>query len=423
MDVNISVEKRHINPQKIAVTQYESGTTILNFYLDSYMAGGVNLRNYKAYAVTSINGFVDMVELTKTNTSSGMTLTWVLSERTLRYAGAITYKIVFKSSEKADTSVFNTYNAIIQNCSSPDADNKIVADVPSVLKQQFDLIQTLSGAFGSEIVYMPVGGSIPYEERLAGRVYYQWLGSPTTSARCATGVVNLGDKPYADSGLYINGVHVYVDNTSDAAFVIEPDSWVDAINAADCGVTATDISAGGDIILKLIAKDAGSSGNYITISLSLAQYGAGKGKTNPSGGHVSGTCLTGGSDVIVATETPDGQFEDAHGNLLTMTRADIQDKLDKKVDKESTWGIPDYTKGVALAANSTTTIESNGIVVVRLPNKNTTGRCYINGVEVAGDNWNWDGSQPSWVTFIVGVGDIVELTIKVTGNFYPFKKN
>ena len=423
MDVNISVENRHINPQKIAVTQYEAGTTTLKFNLDSQTVVQNNLKNYKAYAVTSINGYIDMVELTKTNTSSGMTLTWVLSERTLRYAGAITYKIVFKSSEKADTSVFNTYNAIIQNSVSIDADNQIVADVPSVLKQHFDLIQTLSGSFGNEVVYMPVGGSIPHEERLAGRLYYQWLNTPTTSARCATAVVNLGDKPYADSGLYINGVHVYVDDTSDVAYVIESEAWVDAINAANCGVTATDISDSGKIILKLIAKEAGSAGNDITLELGTALYGAGKNNTNPSNGRVSGTRLTGGSDVIVATETPDGQFEDAHGNLLTTTRVDVQDKLDKKVDKESTWGIPDYTKGVELSADLTTTIDSNGIVVVKFPNKNTTGRCYINEVEVAGDNWNWDGSQPSWATFVVGKGDVVRLGNRITGNFYPFKKN
>lgn len=322
MDLRIT-NNREITPCKIAVKQFDYNTTTLTFRRDSYKYDQIDLRNYKAYAVTSLNGDIDMTELTTTLDGSELVITWslakTLNERPLlNKNGAISYQIVFKENE-GGAAVFSTYQGIIQNSASIDADNTLSANYPTVMKQWLDLINARSGAMHSEIVYMPAGGAIPIEERTVGTLYYQWEEASTSTALAANGIVNLGENPYADSGLYINGTHIYVDNSSETVFVIDPTVWVDAINAANVGVIASDDSLDGEIRILLTASTAGEAGNSITYELGLAQYGAGKGQNNPSGGKTQGATLSGGSDAITGVDTPIGHFEDHFGNVLGVT--------------------------------------------------------------------------------------------------------
>lgn len=311
---------REIYPQKVATKQGEAQTTILRFTRDSYKYDQIDLRNYKAYAVTCFNGELDMTELTKEVSGSELILTWSLSERVLRYAGCISYQIVFKG-DKDSAAVFSTYQGIIQNSASID-ESKLVGDYPTIMKQWLDLINARSGAVPHKVVYMLPGNSIPVAERVAGTLYYQWEEAASTSATAATGTVNLGSSPYADSGLYINGVHVYVDDTSDTVYVLEPSVWVEAINNANCGVIASDVSDD-EVKILLTASTVGRAGNAITYDLGLAQYGAGKGLNNPSGGSTQGATLTGGYDAQAGVEKPIGQFEDHFGNVLARTGAKL----------------------------------------------------------------------------------------------------
>lgn len=313
------VNNREIKPQKVAVKQGEAGTTVLTFTRDSYKYDQIDLRKYKAYAITSCNGVVDMTECTTSVSGSQLIINWVLSEYTLRHAGVINYQIVFKDREDS-AAVFNTYQAIIQCSESLDVENKITADYPTILQQNLDLIQTLSGEFGAEITYIPAGGDIPVEERLAGRLYYRWLEKHTSRATTATGRINLGHQPYADCGLYINGVHVYVDDTSAETYVIDAGTWVDAINSAACGVMATDVSSD-TIEILLTATSSGAAGNSITLAFGAPLYGVGKGITNPCECTLSGAALTGGADEQVGVEYPTGYFEDSNGNILGYTRS------------------------------------------------------------------------------------------------------
>lgn len=183
--MDIIVNKRQIIPYKVGVKQFESETTTLVFTLDSYKYDQVDLRKYKAYAVTSINGLVDMTELAMSVNGTEIKLTWIVQERTLRYAGAINYQIVFKenAADGDNTAVFNTYEAILQCSESVDAERPIQANYPTILKQWLDLINSLAGTYDAEVIYMPVGQSIPYEERLAGRLYYQILDATTYEGR------------------------------------------------------------------------------------------------------------------------------------------------------------------------------------------------------------------------------------------------
>lgn len=169
------LNNREIKPYKVAVKQFESETTTLTFTRDSYMYDQVDLRNYKAYAVTCIGGAVDMTELTYEIVDGKLVITWVVQEYTLRQAGNITYQIVFK--ENADdgegTGVFYTYEALLQCSESIDTDRPIAANYPTIMKQWLDLINNLSGTISAGIVYMGVGEAIPVETRLAGQIYYQ----------------------------------------------------------------------------------------------------------------------------------------------------------------------------------------------------------------------------------------------------------
>lgn len=313
--VDITLSDKQMKPAVIHTDQFENGVHILRFTIADYMQNNVDLRKYKAYVVTSLNGVPDIAEIPYTISSRKLILTWSLSAYTLKDPGIIQYQIKFAQSAADATGVWWSYKGVLINRVSINADDYVSANYPTLMKQWLDHMHTLSGAFGSPVTYMNVGESIPVDERLDGRIYYQWLEIPNSRATCATGIVNLGEQPYADSGLYINDVHICVD-TSSPAFVLDAGAWVDAINAANCGVIASDISAGNDVILFITAKTPGAAGNAITLELTTATYGGGKGISNPSEGHLSGSTLTGGSNARTATTTPTGQFEDAHGNIL-----------------------------------------------------------------------------------------------------------
>lgn len=405
MKLNIT-NNREIKPQKVSVKQGESNTTVLRFERDSYKYDQIDLRDYKAYVVTCLNGNIDITELPVTNEGAKLILTWTLSDYTLRHAGALAYQIVFKGNEDS-AAVFNTYQAILQISSSLDGDNYVSANYPTLLKQWLDLIDARSGSVDNKVVYAPVGSDIPVQERNAGTLYYLWEEPHTTSATCATGKVYLGEYPYADSGLYINGKHIYVDNSSETVFVAEPSVWVDTINAANCGVIASDISRDDEIIILLTAETAGASGNNITYDLGIAQYGAGVGKTNPSGGKTIGSTLTGGSDTQEGVESPDGRFEDHFGNKLTRTHAELA----------AYSMVPDYAKAISVTENPYIA-PSNGLFIVKASD-NGYSKIEISSVII--DSNSNAGVQV--VTAVVAKGDSISWSADRGCYFIPCKTN
>lgn len=178
MDISIKISNRELNPAVVNFFQFENETTTLNFTLDSYLYGQVDLRNYTAYAITSINGDIDMTELVKTYDAAEdkLNLTWDVQEYSLRQEGAITYQIVFKEDIKdgENTAVFYSYKGIMINRGSVDADNHITANYPTILKQWIDRINELATEFGTPIHYIMFGEDMPLSERMDGRIYYQY---------------------------------------------------------------------------------------------------------------------------------------------------------------------------------------------------------------------------------------------------------
>lgn len=399
--VDISISDKQMKPAVIHTDQFADG--VLCFTLADYMQNDKDLRKFNAYVVTSINGTIDITQVPYTVSGRSLKITWSLSSYTLKDSGVIQYQIRFSQSEADGTAVWYSYKGVIINRLSINADDHVSANYPTLLKQNQDLIHTLSGAFGSEIVYMPVGESIPVEERLAGRLYYQWLDTPTTAARCATGTVNLGERPLADSGLYINGAHIFVDNTSEEAYVLGASAWIDAIAAANCGVTASDISEGKDTILLISAKNAGEAGNNIGLELGLALYGAGANTTNPSGGRKSGSTLAGGSDIQTGVENPRGRFEDSNGNVLAYEAALAGFNIDLGTIQEQINAnaiIPDYSTAIDLSWNTDYVLEYNCVICAEIYKGGTgggNGLVYVNDVNIglyfSGDNSSFGQMQ------------------------------
>lgn len=184
MDISIKVANRELSPAVCNFFQYENQTVTLKFTLDSYKYGEVDLRNYKAYGVTSQNGMVDMTELVSTYDSAKdeLTLTWEVQEYSLRQVGPITYQICFKENadDGENTAVFYSYKGIMINRGSIDGDNHITANYPTILKQWLDRINSLASMYNAGIIYMDMGNSIPAAERLEGRLYYQFTNAEKT---------------------------------------------------------------------------------------------------------------------------------------------------------------------------------------------------------------------------------------------------
>lgn len=174
MDLNLSISNRQITPGVVKMFQFENGTTTLRITLDSYMHDAIDLRNYIPYAITSINGQIDMTELESEMVEGKLVLSWTVQDYSLRQIGAVQYQIVFKENEGdgENSAVFYSYKAILLVRESLDGDNQITAYYPTLLKQWLDRLNALSGTYDAGIVYVQPGETLDASKRLAGRLYY-----------------------------------------------------------------------------------------------------------------------------------------------------------------------------------------------------------------------------------------------------------
>ena len=201
MAYQINIANREINPSVINFFQFENQVTTLEFTLDNYIYDEVDLRNYKAYAVTSIKGSVDLTELEMNydEVDDKLILTWNVGDYTLTQEGAIVYQITFKQNENdgEDSAVWYSYKAIMINRGTVDADYKIVAEYPTImaqwLKRMDNVYETVTEAqaevmkyateFTNSVFYIDYDKTIPVADRLKGRLYYQWIDDKKTRGR------------------------------------------------------------------------------------------------------------------------------------------------------------------------------------------------------------------------------------------------
>lgn len=212
MAYQINIANREINPRVINFFTFENQVTTLEFTLDNYIYDEVDLRNYRAYAVTSNKGSVDMTELEMRydEVDDKLILTWNVGDYTLTQEGAIVYQITFKQNENdgEDSAVWYSYKAIMINRGTVDAEYKIVAEYPTIMAQWLKKMDDLYGQvndvantamsdittiqaelneyatkFTNSVFYIPYDERIPVEERMAGRLYFQYTDADKTKGR------------------------------------------------------------------------------------------------------------------------------------------------------------------------------------------------------------------------------------------------
>ena len=216
MAYQINIANREINPRVINFFALENQVTTLEFTLDNYIYDEIDLRNYKAYAVTSIKGSVDMTELEMRydDVDDKLILTWNVGDYTITQEGAIIYQITFKQNEDdgENSAVWYSYKAVMINRGTVDADHQIVAEYPTIMKQWLDKMESMedelikvkdtaidqvedtrdeaiedineiAAKFDTSVVYIPYGETIPVEDRLSNRLYYQYTDEAQTRGR------------------------------------------------------------------------------------------------------------------------------------------------------------------------------------------------------------------------------------------------
>lgn len=186
---------RQIKPAVVNLFQNNNLVDRLEFTMENYNQDNVDLSTMDAYAICYGSEFpqgLDEVKLESEVTSDGLLrVYWDLTVMTLNAAQTITYQIVFKNNEGA---VWTSYKAILFCNESLTADEEIVAQYPTILKQMegrveaksdeiIENINNMAGNFDASVVYVPYGETIPVEERLANRLYYLYTDEGHTKGR------------------------------------------------------------------------------------------------------------------------------------------------------------------------------------------------------------------------------------------------
>lgn len=173
--MDITVSDKQMKPAVVHTNQFEDGVYKMHFTIANYMQGSVDLRDYKAYVVTSIKGHIDIAEIPYTVSGTVMTLTWDVTSWTLKEEGVIQYQLRFSESAEDGTAVWFSYKGILVNRLSIPADDYVSANYPTLLKQWVDRMSQLSSIIegGESIFYMPVGQPMDVLSRVAGKLYYQ----------------------------------------------------------------------------------------------------------------------------------------------------------------------------------------------------------------------------------------------------------
>lgn len=214
-NINIEIlEDNRLFPSVFNIYQMTNNIDVATYTMEHYIIyGEKDLSTYDWYAVLiGVNGLDEVKLTTRINSNNQLEITFNLNEYITRLGNKLTYQLVAKDSIG---SVFITSKGIILNAESIKADDFIVANCPSILKQwenrildiiteinnlEIELnnkieenkneltaeirqleeelkarVEELAGSFDSAVFYMKYGETIPLEERLPNRLYYQYI--------------------------------------------------------------------------------------------------------------------------------------------------------------------------------------------------------------------------------------------------------
>lgn len=202
---------RQIRPAVINTFQNNGNVDRLEFQMKDYNQDNVDLSTMDAYAIVYGSLGLDEIKLESEVTSDGvLKIYWDLNSYTLALGEKIFYQICFKSE---GSQVWTSYKGTIFCNESLTADEEIVAQYPTILKQMEGRIETrtdeaideftviaseqlnntvervneLADNFDASVVYVPYGETIPIEDRLNNRLYYIYTDEEHSSGRFEDG--------------------------------------------------------------------------------------------------------------------------------------------------------------------------------------------------------------------------------------------
>ena len=208
---------RQIKPYVVNLFSNNNNVDKLEFTMENYNQDNVDLSTLDPYAIcygSEFLGGLDEVKLTSEVAEDGLLhIYWDLTLMSLTASQTITYQIVFKNE---DGQVWTSHKAILFANESLTADEEIVAQYPTILKQMEgrieiktdEAVEAVEGAvieitnnvsnevnnaltqvnqmaesFDASVVYIPYGETIPVANRVSNRLYYQYTNYEHTKGR------------------------------------------------------------------------------------------------------------------------------------------------------------------------------------------------------------------------------------------------
>ena len=173
MALNIQVlSDNRLYPTVFNVVQGSNAIDTVVYTLENYIVGERDLSTYNWYVhLIGVEG-VDAVKLTSAIVDNKLQVTFDLTEYVTRLGDTLTYQLVAKDDTSA---VWNSAKGVILNAESINADDKIVANYASILRQWELRIEEMAGSLDTAIYYIPYNETLPKEDRMTGRLYYQYL--------------------------------------------------------------------------------------------------------------------------------------------------------------------------------------------------------------------------------------------------------
>lgn len=261
---------RQIKPAVVNLFQANNNVDSLEFQMENYQQDNVDLSTLDPYVICHGEKFLDgldEVKLTSEVTEDGiLRIYWDLTLMTLSSPQTISYQLVFKSDAGE---VWTSYKGILFCNESLTADEEIVAQYPTILKQMETRIDTktdeatqgaveeitnnvatqvsnaleqvnqMAEDFDAAVVYIPFGETIPVEQRVNNRLYYQYTNGDHTQGRFEDweGTVLVSESTGGGSGLPMFAP-IWSDHLYNDASYLRADnfSW----HYADIYVTAYD---------------------------------------------------------------------------------------------------------------------------------------------------------------------------------------
>ena len=173
-------------PTVVNVKQDTNYVDTLIYTMSEYVVNEHDLSTYSWFAVMlGVNG-LDVVELTKEVVEGKLKITFDLTNYVTRIGEVLHYQLVARDSVGV---TWYSSQGIILNSESIRAEDYVVANYPSILKQWLDRMEGLKAEtleeinliandFGAAIIYIPYGEEI--EDKIHNRLYYRWLDEENT---------------------------------------------------------------------------------------------------------------------------------------------------------------------------------------------------------------------------------------------------